>query len=129
MPLVEGSSRRSQARLGVVAARRREEGNAVSVDVFYSKIPHVTSDDTVIIADPMLATGLTMCKAIEEVYKTGSPGRLIVTTVIATPIGVERVISRFPHAEIYAVAIDPALNDKAFIVPGLGDAGDRAFST
>jgi uracil phosphoribosyltransferase len=77
----------------------------------------------------MLATGNTMTRAIEEVYRAGAPGRLIVVSVIATPVGVERVLSKFPHAEIYAVAVDPVLNDKGFIVPGLGDAGDRAFST
>lgn len=130
MPLVEGLLKAFPlARLGVVAARRREEGGAVDVDVFYSKIPAVSEEDTVIVADPMLATGQTMVRAIDEVYKAGRPRRLMAVSVIATPIAIERVLSSYPNAEIYTVAIDPALNDKAFIVPGLGDAGDRAFST
>lgn len=129
MPFVEGLLKAfPQARLGVVAARRREEGGAISVEVFYSKVPQIEGD-VVIVADPMLATGGTMIKAIEEVYKAGNPQRLIVASVIATPIGVDNVLSKYPHAEIYTVAIDPALNDRAFIVPGLGDAGDRAFSS
>ncbi|WP_333638970.1 uracil phosphoribosyltransferase [Pyrobaculum aerophilum] len=130
MPLVEGLVKAfPQARLGVVAAKRREEGGVVDVDIFYSKVPNIAEDDVVIVADPMLATGITMSRVIEEVYRAGNPGRLIVVSVIATPMGIERVLSRWPSAEIYAVAVDPTLNDKAFIVPGLGDAGDRAFAT
>lgn len=130
MPLVEGLLKAfPQARLGVVAARRREEGGGVDVEVFYSKIPKIAPEDVVIVADPMLATGRTMVRAIEEVYKSGRPGRTVVVSVIATPQGVDYVLSRHPEAEIYVVAIDPALDYRAFIVPGLGDAGDRAFST
>jgi uracil phosphoribosyltransferase len=130
MPFVEGLLKVfPQARLGVVAARRREEGGAIDVDIFYSKIPQISQDDVVIVADPMLATGVTMTRVIEEVYRAGTPGRLIVVSVIATPVGIGRVLSKFPETEIYTVAIDPMLNDKGFIVPGLGDAGDRAFST
>ncbi|MCX8136502.1 uracil phosphoribosyltransferase [Pyrobaculum aerophilum] len=130
MPLVEGLVKAfPQARLGVVAAKRREEGGVVDVDIFYSKVPKIAEDDVVIVADPMLATGITMSRVIEEVYRADNPGRLIVVSVIATPMGIERVLSRWPSAEIYAVAVDPTLNDKAFIVPGLGDAGDRAFAT
>ncbi|ACB39606.1 uracil phosphoribosyltransferase [Pyrobaculum neutrophilum] len=129
MPFVEGLLKAfPQARLGVVAARRREEGGSVDVEIFYSKIPHIDGD-SVLVADPMLATGITMSKAIEEVYRAGRPGRLIVVSVIATPVGIERVLSKYPEAEVFVVAIDPGLNDKAFIVPGLGDAGDRAFLT
>ncbi|AFA40786.1 uracil phosphoribosyltransferase [Pyrobaculum oguniense TE7] len=130
MPLVEGLVKAfPNARLGVVAARRREEEGYVDVEVFYSKMPSIGVEDTVIVADPMLATGTTMSRAIEEVFKTGTPGRLVVVSVIATPVGISRVLSRWPDTEIYTVAIDPELNDKAFIVPGLGDAGDRAFAT
>ncbi|MEZ0318720.1 MAG: uracil phosphoribosyltransferase [Pyrobaculum sp.] len=129
MPLVEGLVKAFPlARLGVVAAKRREEEGVVDVDIYYSKIPKIDGD-VVIVADPMLATGITMTKTIEEVYKSGTPGRLLVVSAIATPVGIARVLSKFPNAEIYTVAIDPVLNDKAFIVPGLGDAGDRAFST
>jgi uracil phosphoribosyltransferase len=77
----------------------------------------------------MLATGITMASAIREVLGRGSPKRLMVASVIATPIGVERVLSTYPQAEVYAVAIDEVLNKNGFIVPGLGDAGDRAFGS
>lgn len=129
MPLAEGLLKAfPQARLGVVAARRKEEGR-VDVEVFYSKIPPISQEDVAIVADPMLATGTTMVKAIEEVHRAGTPGRLVVVSAIATPVGIGRVLSAYPHAEIYTVAIDPQLDSRAFIVPGLGDAGDRAFST
>jgi uracil phosphoribosyltransferase len=127
MPLVEGLLKAfPEARIGVIAARRREEGGTVSVDVYYVRIPDVEGS-VVLIADPMLATGVTMASAIREVLKRGTPKRLLVTSVIATPMGVERVLAAYPHAEIYAVAIDEFLDKNGFIVPGLGDAGDRAF--
>ena len=127
MPLVEGLLKAfPEARIGVIAAKRREEGGAVSVDVYYVRIPDVEGS-VVLIADPMLATGVTMASAIREVLKRGTPKRLLVASVIATPMGIERVLAAYPHAEIYAVAIDEFLDKNGFIVPGLGDAGDRAF--
>ncbi|CCC81623.1 uracil phosphoribosyltransferase [Thermoproteus tenax] len=127
MPLVEGLLKAfPEAKIGVVAARRREEGGKIGVDVFYSRIPRVDGQ-VVILADPMLATGTTMAAAIGEVLKSGVPKRLITVSVISTPVGIERVLSSYPTAEVFTVAIDEVLNSDGFIVPGLGDAGDRAF--
>ncbi|AEA12136.1 uracil phosphoribosyltransferase [Thermoproteus uzoniensis 768-20] len=129
MPLVEGLLKAfPEAKIGVIAARRREEGGAIGVDVYYVRLPEVEGS-VVLMADPMLATGVTMASAIREVLGRGSPKRLMVASVIATPMGVERVLSTYPQAEIYAVAIDEVLNKNGFIVPGLGDAGDRAFGS
>lgn len=127
MPLVEGLLKAfPEAKIGVVAAKRREEGGVIDVDIYYTRIPEVNGH-VVVVADPMLATGATLSSAIREVLKRGSPKRLIAVSVIATPVGIERVLSTCPSAEVYAVAIDEVLNKDGFIVPGLGDAGDRAF--
>ncbi len=129
MPLVEGLLKAfPEAKIGVIAAKRREEGGTIGVDVYYTRVPSV-DNHVVIVADPMLATGVTLSSAIREVLKRGNPKRLITVSVIATPIGIERVLSTYPSAEIYTVAIDEILNKEGFIVPGLGDAGDRAFGS
>ncbi|MEL9989770.1 MAG: uracil phosphoribosyltransferase [Thermoproteus sp.] len=127
MPLVEGLLKAfPEARIGVIAAKRREEGGSIDVDIYYSRIPDVNGA-VVLLADPMLATGTTMSSAIREVLRRGTPKRLLTASVISTPIGIERVLSTYPQAEIFTVAIDEVLNRDGFIVPGLGDAGDRAF--
>lgn len=128
MPLVEGLLKAfPEAKIGVVAAKRREEGEGeIDVDIYYVRLPEVEGK-VVIAADPMLATGVTMKAVLGEVLKRGRPRRLLIASVIATPIGIERVLSAYPNAEIFAVAIDEELNRQGFIVPGLGDAGDRAF--
>lgn len=127
MPLVEGLLKAfPNARIGVIAAKRREERGRIGVDIYYVKLPEVDGR-VVIVADPMLATGSTLSAAIAEVLKRGRPSRLLTASIIATPMGIERVLATYPSAEVFAVAIDEELDDRGFIVPGLGDAGDRAF--
>ncbi|MFB6489784.1 MAG: uracil phosphoribosyltransferase [Thermoproteus sp. AZ2] len=127
MPLVEGLLKAfPNAKIGVIAARRREERGQIGVDIYYVKLPEVEGK-VVIMADPMLATGSTLSAAIAEVLKRGKPHRLLTVSVIATPVGIERVLGTYPSAEVFTVAIDEELDDRGFIVPGLGDAGDRAF--
>jgi len=133
MPFVEGMLKVfPAARMGVISARRVEEkgmsdDKRFEIEVRYIKLPRIASDDTVIIADPMFATGSTALRAIDIVKKHGSPKRIILATVISTRIAIERALRADPRVVIYTVAIDPELNDKGYIVPGLGDAGDRAF--
>jgi uracil phosphoribosyltransferase len=118
------------ARLGVLAVQRVEEKEGienVKPVKFFVKIPKFNSEDTVIIADPMLATGGTLLTTIGEVYKMGKPKRLILTSVISCDYGVQKVMEAYPETELYTVAIDHDLNTHAYIVPGLGDAGDRSF--
>ena len=80
-----------------------------------------------IVADPMLATGHTLVEVARRVVKMGRPRRLAFFAVIATTQGIEHVSRRFPGAEFYTCAVDPELNEEGYIVPGLGDAGDRSF--
>ncbi|MFP3160759.1 MAG: uracil phosphoribosyltransferase [Vulcanisaeta sp.] len=133
MPLVEGLVKIfANARMGVVSARRVEESHKpgsldFDIEVTYVKVPRIFGDDVLIIADPMLATGSTIVTVLRHVLKYGNPKRTIVVSVIATRYGIERVFKEYPFAEIYTVSIDPELNERGYIIPGLGDAGDRAF--
>ena len=130
-PLVEGLLKAlPDARQGVVGIRRIEEKPGIeniSVQKFYTKIPPINKNDTIIIADPMLATGSTILAVIPEVLNAGTPKRLIIVSVISTEYGISRILKAYPQVEVVTVAIDPKLNDHGYILPGLGDAGDRAF--
>jgi uracil phosphoribosyltransferase len=94
-----------------------------------SGAPVIDEDDTVIIADPMLATGSTIVAVLEEVFEVGDPERLVVLSAVSAPPGLVRVGDAFPSADILTVSIDERLDEDGYIVPGVGDAGDRAFGT
>lgn len=135
MPLTEGLIKVfPAARQGVVSARRVEEkgmgpGYEFEIEITYVKIPEIKHEDTVIIADPMLATGSTMVSIMDEVLKRGRAKKYFIVSVISTPVGIAKVLKKFRDIDlkIYTVAIDEVINEMGYIVPGLGDAGDRAF--
>ncbi len=135
MPLAQGLVEIfSNARVGVVSAKRVESSHVpgsleFEVDVDYVRVPKIRSEDVLIVADPMLATGSTIVAVLDKILTYGSPKRTIIASVIGTEYGIRKVRERFPDVKIYAVALDPALNEMGYIVPGLGDAGDRAFGS
>jgi uracil phosphoribosyltransferase len=132
-PLVEGLLKAfPSARQGVVVAKRRESvfkspPEKMDVDIYYSRVPDLKPDDVVIVADPMLATGSTILRALELVYAKGEPKKVFVASVIASRQGVERVLRWDRPVNIFVVEVDPLIDERGYIVPGLGDAGDRAF--
>jgi uracil phosphoribosyltransferase len=129
IPFVEGMYKNfPMARTGVISAWRGKAPR-FPVEVSYWKIPKIHRDDVVIIADPMLATGHTLVEVARRVSKQGRPRRLAFMSVIATKEGIDYVAKAFPRAEFYTCAIDPGLDEHGYIVPGLGDAGDRSFGT
>lgn len=134
-PFVEGLVKAfPHARQGVISAGRNEEAGMdddgeFPITVDYVKLPEISKDDTVIVADPMLATGSTMTAVLEEVLEAGSPERLVVLSAVAAPPGLVRVGEAFPQADVLTVSVDERLDDDGYIVPGVGDAGDRAFGT
>ena len=135
-PFVEGLLKAfPRARQGVISASRdeeagRDEDGSFPITVDYVKLPEITEDDTVIIADPMLATGSTMCSVLDYVVENApQPENLIVLSAVSAPEGLLRVGEAFDEADLLTVSIDDRLDDDGFIVPGLGDAGDRAFRT
>jgi len=135
-PFVEGLLKAfPRARQGVISASRDEEAGrdadgSFPISIDYVKLPEITEDDTVIVADPMLATGSTMSAVLDHVTASASnPEHMIVLSAVSAPDGLLRIDDEFPEADLLTVAIDDHLDENGFIVPGLGDAGDRAFRT
>ena len=95
---------------------------------YYCKMPGDIEERLVIIVDPMLATGGSSADAITMVKNRGAKNILLMC-LVAAPEGVKRVQDAHPDVDIYCAALDEKLNDHAYIVPGLGDAGDRIFGT
>ena len=98
---------------------------------YYNKLPDSHSVDLCLILDPMLATGGSATAAIEVLKRWGAvqPVRIKLVNLIAAPEGVAAVAAAHPDVEIYCASLDRQLNDKGYIMPGLGDAGDRQFGT
>ena len=95
---------------------------------YYNKLPDSATVDLCLILDPMLATGGSATAAIEVLKKWGAV-RIKLVNLIAAPEGVEAVLAGHPEVEIYTASLDRQLNEKGYIMPGLGDAGDRQFGT
>lgn len=105
----------------------RDEETAQPVE-YYSRIPTERPMDVGLILDPMLATGGSAKLALESLQRRNVP-RLKLLSVIASREGIEAVNKEFPETQIYVCAVDAELDENKFIVPGLGDAGDRIFNT
>ena len=95
---------------------------------YYCKLPPDVSEREVIVIDPMLATGGSSVAAI-DMLKRGGAKQIKLMCLVAAPEGVKIVNDAHPDVEIYTAAVDECLNDHGYIVPGLGDAGDRIFGT
>ncbi|NLZ53909.1 MAG: uracil phosphoribosyltransferase [Thermoanaerobacteraceae bacterium] len=95
---------------------------------YYCKLPSDVSERELIILDPMLATGGSAAKAVEVLKEKGASS-IKLMCLIAAPEGIEAVHKQHPDVEIYTAAIDERLNSHGYIVPGLGDAGDRLYGT
>lgn len=105
----------------------RNEETAEPVE-YYDKLPKSGAPNTALVLDPMLATGGSIELAVQRLMEWGVE-EIRVLSIIASRQGVERVQRDFPNVKLYVAAIDPVLNDQSYIVPGLGDAGDRIFDT
>ena len=135
-PFVEGLLKAfPAARQGVISASRDEsagmnEDGQFPISVQYVKLPEIRPEDTVIVADPMLATGSTLSAVLDELLAGNpNPEQVIVLSAVSAPAGLDRIDSEFPTAKLVTVSVDDHLDDDGYIVPGLGDAGDRAFGT
>ena len=96
--------------------------------VYYCKLPEDIQERLVIVTDPMLATGGSSCDALDMLKERGCTN-IKLMCLVAAPEGTAKVQELHPDVDIYVAAIDERLNDNAYIVPGLGDAGDRIFGT
>jgi uracil phosphoribosyltransferase len=111
------------------AGEWREDEPPFNVNMDYIKLPDLT-DKIVIIPDPMLATGNSMHKFLDKISKLekyGKPRRLVFFSVISAKEGIERLQKNYPEMDIYTCTIEDEINEKGYIVPGLGDAGDLSF--
>lgn len=115
------------AKIGHIGMYRDEE--ALVPHEYYFKLPQIAVDQaTVVVVDPMLATGGSAIAAIAAIKKRGF-SQIRLMCLVGCPEGVEAVRKSFPEVEIYLAALDEKLNEIGYILPGLGDAGDRIFGT
>ncbi len=113
------------ASVGYLGLERNEETSAASA--YYSKLPEI-KDKMVILLDPMLATGGSAEQALDRIY-SGQPKNVKLVCIVAAPEGMNLLETRFPQLDIICAALDRELNSKKYILPGLGDFGDRLYGT
>jgi len=114
------------ARVGFVGVYRNEE--TLQPVEYYCKLPSDLAERDVLVLDPMLATGGSSSAALELCKQRGAV-RISLLCVVAAPAGIDRVAADHPDVTVYAACVDRELNDVGYILPGLGDAGDRLFGT
>ena len=114
------------AKIGHIGMYRDEE--TFMPNVYFFKVPKDIDRREVIILDPMVATGGSVCDTIEHLKEEGVK-KMKLLCIIAAPEGLKKIEEKYPDVQIYCASIDEKLNDHAYIVPGLGDAGDRIFGT
>lgn len=109
------------------AGLERDEKTAVARE-YYWKLPQISRETIVIITDPMLATGGSVINVLDKITRF-KPKIIKIISVICAPEGLKDVCNKFQDVEIYTAVIDRKLNSRKFIIPGLGDYGDRYFGT
>ncbi len=114
------------ARVGHIGLYRNEETH--NPVVYFCKLPEDIQNRLVIVTDPMLATGGSACDALTMLKERGCTN-IRLMCLVGAPEGIARVQKEHPDVDIYVAAVDEKLNENAYIIPGLGDAGDRIFGT
>jgi uracil phosphoribosyltransferase len=113
----------------ISAYRKHHPDGSFEISLEYLSCPYL-NDRVLILCDPMLATGASLVETIQAIQKTYTPAQIHIVVTIASQKGIEHVEKELgADTPIWCAAIDPILNDKSYIVPGLGDAGDLAFGT
>ncbi len=116
------------AAIGVVGLQRNE--TTAQAEWYYHKLPPLNSSQQIIITDPMIATGGTAIETIKLLQKHGaSEDKILFVSMVSAPEGIQAIESQFGKITIICAGNDKKLNDQKFIVPGLGDFGDRYFGT
>ncbi|MGL5357571.1 MAG: uracil phosphoribosyltransferase [Metamycoplasmataceae bacterium] len=115
-----------QARIGHIGLYRDEE--TLEIKEYFYKMPDSSKNAQIILVDPMLATGSSATEAISKLKETGFKN-IILVSLVGTEKGINKVSKIHKNVSIYLAAKDNKLNEKGFIIPGLGDAGDRIFGT
>lgn len=115
-----------EAKVGHIGLQRDEE--TLKPIEYYYKVPKHLEFAEVVMLDPMLATGGSASEALKYLKKRGAK-KLVFACLVAAPEGIAKIHSEHPDVKIFAAALDRELNNKGYILPGLGDAGDRTFGT
>lgn len=114
------------ARVGFIGLKREEK--TLKAQFYHKSFPKNLGDAEVIMIDPMLATGGSSVAALDLLAEEGAK-HIRLVNLVAAPVGIRAVQKHHPRVPIYTAAVDQKLNERGFIVPGLGDAGDRLFGT
>lgn len=114
------------AKIGHIGMYRDEE--TLEAHEYYAKFPKEMPECSVLLVDPMIATGGSVIMAIDALKKRGAKDIRLVG-LVAAPEGIKKIQETFPDVDIYLAALDEKLNERGYIVPGLGDCGDRLFGT
>ena len=112
---------------GFIGAYRKEGKEEISIELGYMAMPSLENRQVILI-DPMLATGFSFIRSINELAKFGRPSHIFIASLVAAPEGIKRIVDslKVPFS-LFTVAVDEKLNAESYIVPGLGDAGDLSF--
>ena len=113
-------------KVGHIGLQRNEE--TLEPVEYYFKIPKVDANSKIILLDPMLATGGSASQALKYLKKRGGK-KIVFACLVAAPEGIKKIQREHYKVEIYSAALDRELNNRGYILPGLGDAGDRTFGT
>lgn len=115
-----------QAKIGHIGLYRDEK--SLKAQEYFYKIPNVPKDSVIIVVDPMMATGGSAADAINRIKKDGY-NNIKMVSLVGAPEGIENFKKKVKNVNLYIAAIDEKLNKDGYIIPGLGDAGDRIFGT
>ncbi|MBV7439858.1 uracil phosphoribosyltransferase [Weeksellaceae bacterium TAE3-ERU29] len=113
---------------GFVAAYRKHNEQGFEIKQDYVTCPDI-SNRPLIVTDPMLATGASLCEAVNAVLELGTPSELHILCAIAAKEGIKKINTDLPQATVWCATIDDSLDENGYIVPGLGDAGDLCFGS
>jgi uracil phosphoribosyltransferase len=114
------------AKVGFMGVSR--DHDTLQAREYYVNIPSIAENETALILDPMLATGNTIVHTLDYL-KRNDVKNIIVIAIVSTPIALDTIFAKHPDVLIYSAGFDKELNNIGYIVPGLGDAGDRIFNT
>ena len=112
--------------VGLIGLERDEE--TARAREYYRKFPKILPDDKIFIIDPMLATGGSIDDTLQALKEKGIKADFVIS-IVSAPEGIARIVKKYPDVSIFTAVIDKELNAKKYIVPGLGDYGDRYFGT
>ena len=116
----------SDASIGFIGLARQSV--TLEIDDYYTNLPDDVGDRHCIVVDPMLATGNSLSVALRKLMDAGV-NQITVVNILACPEGIQRITSEYPDVRIVVAKIDERLNGRGYILPGLGDAGDRIYGT